>query len=228
MGTTDDLLRQAVGSAALSEFDSSEVLSEYGIPVAAAILTTSAVEAVSAAEELGYPVVLKGCGADLIHKSEAGVIRLNILNSDAVTAAFDDIRASGPETMDGILVQELIKGRRELVAGMVRDSQFGPCVMFGLGGILAEVLNDVSFRIAPLGERDAIALMDEIRGAAILEPVRGMSAADRSTLARSLSALGRIGLEHDLIDAIDVNPMLLRDDGSPVAVDATIYLTTRS
>lgn len=209
----------------LSEFESREVLESYGIPVVATTLATTQHEAVEAAAGIGYPVVLKGCGAGLTHKSEVGAVKLNLTTGDEVASAFTAIEAAAAGALDGILVQPQVRGTRELVAGMVRDSQFGPCVMFGLGGIYTEVLDDVSFRIAPLQESDALAMMDSIRGAAILGPVRGTAAADRSALSRILVSLGRIGMENDSIDAIDVNPLLLQDDGTPVAVDAAIWLT---
>ena len=209
----------------MSEFESRNILDSYGIPVVAATLVTTQQEAVEAAAGTGYPVVLKGCGADLTHKSEVGAVKLNLTTSAEVASAFTDIEAAAAGGLDGILVQPQVKGTRELVAGMVRDPQFGPCVMFGLGGIFTEVLDDVSFRIAPLRERDASAMMDSIRGSAILGPVRGTAPADRSALSRTLIALGRIGLENDSIEAIDVNPLLLQDDGLPVAVDAAIWIT---
>lgn len=209
----------------LSEFESGKLLESYGIPVVATTLATTRQDAVEAAAGTGYPVVLKGCSADLTHKSEAGVVKLNLTTSAEVASAFTAIETAAAGALDGIMVQPQIKGARELVAGMIRDPQFGPCVMFGLGGIFTEVLDDVCFRIAPLQERDALAMMDIIRGSAILGPVRGTAPADRSSLSRTLIALGRIGLENDQIDAIDVNPLLLQENGAPVAVDAAIWLT---
>jgi len=209
----------------LSEFESGKILESYGIPVVATTLATTPQEAVEAAASTGYPVVLKGCGADLTHKSEAGAVKLNLTTSAEVASAFTAIEAAAAGALDGILVQPQIKGTRELVAGMIRDPQFGPCVMFGLGGIFTEVLDDACFRIAPLEERDALAMMDSIRGSAILGPVRGTAAADRSALAGILITLGRIGLENDQVEAIDVNPLLLQEDGTPVAVDAAIWTT---
>ena len=209
----------------LSEFESGRLLDSYGIPVVATILATTRQEAVEAAAGTGYPVVLKGCSAGLTHKSEAGVVKLNLTTSAEVASAFAAIETAAAGALDGILVQPQIKGTRELVAGMVRDPQFGPCVMFGLGGIFTEVLDDACFRIAPLQERDALAMMDTIRGSAILGPVRGTAPADRSALSRTLIALGRIGLENDQVEAIDVNPLLLQENGTPVAVDAAIWLT---
>ena len=225
METRADLSSRVREMRSLSEFESRNVLDSYGIPVVASTLATTQREAVEAAADTGYPVVLKGCSAGLTHKSEAGVVRLNLTTSAEVASAFTTIEAAASEALDGILVQPQIKGTRELVAGMVRDPQFGPCVMFGLGGIFTEVLDDVCFRIAPLRERDATAMMDGIRGSAILGPVRGTAPADRSALSSTLVALGRIGLENDSIEAIDVNPLLLQENGAPLAVDAAIWIT---
>lgn len=225
METGADLPRRAGETRSLSEFESRQILDSYGIPVVATTLVTTQQEAVEAAAGTGYPVVLKGCGAGLTHKSELGVVKLNLTTGAEVASAFTGIEAAAAGELDGILVQPQIRGTRELVAGMVRDPQFGPCVMFGLGGVYTEVLDDVSFRIAPLQERDALAMMDGIRGSAILGPVRGTAPADRSALTGILVALGRIGLEKDHIEAIDVNPLLLQQNGTPVAVDAAIWTT---
>lgn len=225
METGADLSSRAGDGRSLSEFESHKILDSYGIPMVATTLVTTQQEAVDAAADTGYPVVLKGCGAGLAHKSEAGVVKLNLTTSAEVAAAFRAIEIAAAGGLDGILVQPQIRGTRELVAGMVRDPQFGPCVMFGLGGIFTEVLDDVSFRIAPLQESDALAMMDGIRGSAILGPVRGTAPADRSALTGVLVALGRIGLEKDHIEAIDVNPLLLQENGTPVAVDAAIWTT---
>ena len=123
-----------------------------------------------------------------------------------------------------MLVKEMVSGRRELVMGMIRDPQFGPCVMFGIGGIFTEILEDVCFRVAPLTRDDAEALMDGIRGKKILEAVRGMSAVDRDVLADILVAVGQIGLDHAAVKEIDINPLKI-SKGRPVAVDALIVLT---
>jgi acetyl-CoA synthetase (ADP-forming) len=123
--------------------------------------------------------------------------------------------------MDGVLVQEMLPGERELVIGLIRDPQFGPCVMFGLGGIYTEILKDVTFRVAPLEPRDAREMMDEIKSAKILGPFRGKEPVDRDVLEQALIAMGKIGLEHDEIKEIDVNPLIIHK-GKPVAVDALV------
>ncbi len=124
--------------------------------------------------------------------------------------------------MDGVLVQEMLPGERELVIGLIRDPQFGPCVMFGLGReFITEILKDVTFRVAPLEPRDAREMMDEIKSAKILGPFRGKEPVDRDVLEQALIAMGKIGLEHDEIKEIDVNPLIIHK-GKPVAVDALV------
>jgi acetyl-CoA synthetase (ADP-forming) len=122
-----------------------------------------------------------------------------------------------------VLVQEMVKGQRELVVGMTRDPQFGPCVMFGLGGIFTEILKDVSFRKAPLEKRDALEMMREIKGQKILDAVRGMEAANIDVLADILINVGKIGVENDKIKEIDINPIIL-SKGQPIAVDALVVV----
>jgi acyl-CoA synthetase (NDP forming) len=224
-----EIIKKAVKkrAGALSEHESKDVLSAYGVPVTREFLVKKMKDAVERAEEIGYPVVLKGSGRALLHKTEMDVIRLGLKNSKEVRAAFKEIKANGGKALEGILVQEMVKGQRELVIGLIRDAQFGPCVMFGLGGIYTEILRDVSFRVAPLEKRDALEMMEEIKGKKILDAFRGMDPADREALAEALVGLGKIGLEHEAVKEIDVNPLILTKDGRPVAVDALIVLEVK-
>ena len=215
------------GKRTLSEYESKQVLAAYGIPVTREYLTANEPEMRDAAARIGYPIVLKGCDAELAHKSEKGVVRVDIRNDDEAKAAFAEIcEAMSASGAGSVLVQEYLGGGRELVAGMIRDPQFGPSVMFGLGGILTEILNDVAFRIAPIERSDAMEMMDEIRGRRILDAVRGMKAVDRAALADILVAIGRIGVENPEIDEIDINPLIICK-GKPVTVDALIGLVTK-
>ena len=125
----------------------------------------------------------------------------------------------------GLLVQEMVKGSRELMVGMTRDAQFGPCVMFGLGGIFTEILKDVSFRVAPITKRDAFEMMEEIKARKILDEIRGMPAADREALSEILIKIGQVGLENESVKEIDVNPLILQES-KPVAVDALVVLAS--
>jgi len=217
----------AKGQKSLSEFESKQLLASYGIPVCRESLVQSEEEAVEKATSFGFPVVLKACGAALTHKTEGNLIRLWLRRPEEVKEAYRDLTRRTSEGLDGILVQEMVSGNRELVIGLIRDAQFGPCVMFGFGGVFTEVLNDVSFRVAPLEEWDAMEMMEEIRAKKILENFRGEPAVDRRILAESLIALGRIGLENDSVEEIDVNPLKFRD-GKPIAVDALVVLADKA
>jgi acetyl-CoA synthetase (ADP-forming) len=210
------------GRSVLSEYESKQVLAHYGIPVTTEMLIRNEQELSEAIERIHFPIVLKGCSPELSHKTEKNLIILDVRNREAALEAFREISAKiGPD--DAVLVQEMVRGARELVAGMTRDAQFGPCVMFGLGGVFTEALKDVCFRMAPLSSRDAFEMMEDIRGHKVLGPVRGMPEANREELAEILVTVGRIGLENNRIKEIDINPLILRD-GRPVAVDALVVL----
>lgn len=211
------------GRTTLSEYESKQVLAAYHIPVARDILAGDLDELMNAAQDIGYPLVLKGCSPEITHKTEKGLIRLDIRNDDEAKSAFDELMNNMKGTGEGVLVQEIVKGKRELLVGLTRDPQFGPCVMFGLGGIFAEILKDISFRIAPLEERDALEMMQEIKGAKILEAVRGMEAVDLDLLVEILIQVGRIGLENERIKEIDINPVII-SGRRPVSVDALVVL----
>lgn len=211
---------------ALSEHDSKEFLSKYGVPVTPESLVTTAEDAVAAAAVLGYPAVLKACGPEITHKTERNLVAVNLKNEDEVREAFDEIAGNlADEPHEGVIVYRMVKGERELAIGLIRDPQFGPCVMFGLGGIFTEILRDASFRVAPINDSDALHMMEDIQAKEILGPVRGMSEADKGALAKALVGLGRIGVEQDDIAEIDVNPLIITPGGEPIAVDALVVLT---
>ncbi len=213
----------AEGRHILSEYESKLLLAQYGIPVTREIVVEDETDLISAARDIGYPLVLKGCSSEISHKTETNIIRLDIRTDEEATTAFRQIKANMNGRPGGVLVQEMVRGQRELMAGLTRDPQFGPCVMFGLGGIFTEILKDVSFRLAPLKHLDALDMMREIKGHKILEAVRGMEPADTEMLAQVLIRLGDIGVENDPIKEIDINPLIIRG-GKPVAVDALVVL----
>jgi acyl-CoA synthetase (NDP forming) len=221
METRPALLDAATGT--LSEHDSKQVVAEYGVPVTAEQIVDTESEAVTAAAAIGYPVVLKASGAAMIHKTEMNLVHLDLRSEQEVRAAYQRLRSESEVEVDEVLVQQMVTGERELVVGMTRDPQFGPCVMLGLGGIFTEVLRDTAFRIAPLGRRDAMNMMDEIRGSRLLDAVRGMPPVDRDALADILIAVGKMAMDHDVISEVDINPLKFID-GKPVAVDALIAL----
>ena len=213
----------ADGRSALSEYEAKQFLKTYQIPVTRERAVTDKEGLKAAIEEIGFPLVLKGCASTIAHKTGKGLIEVDIRNMEEALDAFQNIMANMTEEDSQVLVQEMIKGQRELVVGLTRDPQFGPCVMFGLGGIFTEVLKDISFRVAPLEKRDALEMMSEIKAHKILDAVRGMPEADRDLLADILINVGRIGLENDVIKEIDINPLIL-SGSKPVAVDALVVL----
>ena len=208
----------------LTEYESKKLLSSYGIPVTKERLVHNPSELREAVRQIGYPLVIKGCSSTLAHKTEQGLVFLDIRNDQEAEAAFQNAMARMTESDKAVLVQEWVKGRRELVAGMTRDPQFGPCVMFGLGGIFTEVLKDISFRVAPIEKRDALEMAGEIKSHKILDKVRGMPAANMETLCEILITVGRIGLENPGVKEIDINPLIL-SGADPVAVDALVVLS---
>lgn len=206
----------------LSEHESKRLLARHGIPVVEEVLCATRAEAEAAARRLGFPVAAKGCHASLAHKTELGLVRLGLADEAALGAAFEALMPRLPEG-GGVLVQRMLPGRRELLAGLLRDPQFGPCVSLGLGGVLAEALEDVTFRRAPLDRAEARRMAGELRGARLLGACRGEPAADLEALAAILVALGELGLARPDIAAIDINPLILVE-GRPVAADALVLL----
>jgi acyl-CoA synthetase (NDP forming) len=221
MKIIEDALKR--GAATLTEYESKLFLADFGIPVTREKTVTSENDAVAAAEEIGYPVVLKGSGDELSHKTELDIIALDLREEKDVRTAYANITSHTDVPVKEVLVQQMIKGERELVVGLTRDAQFGPCVMFGLGGIFTEILEDVAFRVAPLTREDAMEMMDSIRGKKILDAVRRKPPVDRDAMADILVAIGEIGLNYEQVKEIDINPIKILN-GKPIAVDALVVL----
>jgi len=171
--------------------------------------------------------VLKGLGTKLTHKTERGLVHLNLKDAGEVRQAAADVAGSAGADLEGYLIQPMLSGRREFVAGLFHDDQFGPVVMFGLGGIFTEALNDVAFRIAPVDEKEAGEMIDELRSRKLLGPFRGEPAAVRERLVQTLTGLSRLGLEFPDVTEVDINPLLVGPDGQATAVDALIVLGER-
>ncbi len=209
-------------NGALNENEAKMVLGMSGIPVIEETAAANTEEAVAAAERIGYPVVLKGLGPDLLHKSEMGIVFVNLDSPEQVRHAAEQITARGGNRIEGLLVQPFIAARRELMAGMVRDPQFGPIIMFGLGGVLAEALADTTCRLLPLSVADAREMVTDLRSAALLGAFRGEPAVDREGLADLILKLGELAQTCPDIAEIDLNPLLVAPDGRIKAVDALI------
>jgi acetyltransferase len=211
----------------LSESASKQLLAAFGVPFARESIASDADEAARAAESIGFPVALKLGGDAIAHKSERDLVRLGLADGAAVRAAAGELLAKARRD-DGpvhLLVAEMVRGKRELIAGLVRDPSFGPCVLLGLGGILTEALGDVVFAAAPLAEADAHALIRGLRASHLLtKPFRGEPPVDADALARLLVSLGRVAAERPDVASVDLNPVIVRQDGKPVAVDALVEL----
>jgi acetate---CoA ligase (ADP-forming) subunit beta len=209
----------------LSEADSKALLAGFGLPVLPERVVDDAEAAVGAAEELAYPVVLKLCGDQIAHKTERGLVRLGLGDAEAVRRAATDLLAAA--TSDdgevGLLVAPMVRGNRELIAGLADDAQFGMTVMVGVGGILAEAVADVSIRLVPIDRADAREMIDDLATQSLLGPFRGEPAVDRQRLADVLLGLSRAAEGTPALVSADLNPLIIVD-GAPIAVDALVEL----
>lgn len=215
----------AVGGRTLSEAASKRLVAAYGVPVPEEREVPDPPGAVAAAAELGFPVALKLCGPGIAHKTERGLVRLGLGEGAAVERAAAGLLAAAQPT-DGpvtLLVAPMATFTRELIAGLLVDPTFGPCVMLGIGGILAEALADVTFRLAPIETVDAEDMIDDLRSRAVLGPFRGEGPVDRAALTGVLCGLGRLAVEHPEVRSVDLNPLAIVD-GRPVALDALVEL----
>jgi acetate---CoA ligase (ADP-forming) len=218
----------AAGRSRLAEAEALELLAAYGIPVARGTLAVTPDVAVAEADRMGYPVVLKIVAPAIVHKTEVGGVRVNLGDASEVRRGFEQIMAGArrarPEAdVSGVLVQPMVHEARELIVGMTRDPVFGPLAMYGLGGILVEVLHDVSFRIAPFDREEARRMMREIRGARLLDAVRGWPPADRGAVEDVLLRVARLVTDCPEIAELDVNPLMAMPSGV-VAADARVML----
>lgn len=205
-------------------------MTAYGIPTPADRLATTTDEAAALAREIGFPVVLKLASPDILHKTDVGGVLVNVQDEAAARAGFETIlaraRAAQPAArLTGVQVQQMITGGQEVIVGVKRDPTFGPLLMFGLGGVYVEALADVSFRLAPLTERDAWEMLEEVRSARLLAGVRGLPAADRAALVRAIVRVGQLAADNPEIAELDLNPLLVLPAGQGVvAVDARIIV----
>ncbi len=216
------------GRTLLTEVEAKQVLKEAGIQVTDTRLAKDKAEARQIAKELGYPVVLKIVSPDIIHKSDIGGVKLGLTDDAAVGAAHDEIisaakRAAPSANLHGVSVQAMAEPGTEIILGMSKDPQFGPVLMFGLGGVLVEVLKDVAFRIVPLTDRDVKQMVREIKGFPVLEGYRGQDPADLEEIERAILKLSNYVEQHEEIKELDLNPVFAYKDGL-AAVDARIVL----
>jgi len=212
----------------LLETESRAVLTEYDVALPEAALATTAQQARDAAAKMAYPVAIKVVSPDIIHKSDAGGIKLNLKDAAEVEKAFGDIMVNGEkattkERITGTLISPMAGPGQECIIGMIRDPQFGPVIMFGLGGIFVEVLKDVSFRVAPLAQEDIDEMIEEIKGYKVLTGIRGEKAKDVDALKHIIAKLSRIAIDNPEIAEIDLNPVIVHEQGASI-VDSRIIL----
>ncbi|MFX1495334.1 MAG: acetate--CoA ligase family protein [Promethearchaeota archaeon] len=208
----------------LTEFESKELLKEIGIPIPDHRLTSSKEQTVSAARDIGFPLVLKLIAEDIVHKSDTGAVKLNLKDEEEVAKAFDELMQIPSQKEKQISVQKMANEPiTELIIGMTTDAQFGPALMFGIGGILVELLEDVSFRIAPITEYDAKEMIHEIKGFPILDGYRGKPKADLNAIVETLLKISELVTKYEEINEMDLNPVFIYDKGL-ICVDARLIL----
>lgn len=216
------------GRSLLTEIEAKELLKQAGVSVVDTKLATSREEAISISQQFGFPVVLKITSSDVVHKSDAGGVKLGLKTATQVGKAYDDImraiKKQYPEAkIDGVSVQKMARPGVEVIIGMSKDAQFGPVLMFGLGGILVEILKDVSFRIVPLVPRDAREMIKDIKGYPLLEGYRGQEPVDVANLEELILKVSNFVEQHPEVAELDLNPIFAYSDGA-VAVDARVIL----
>ena len=212
----------------LSEVEAKAALAEAGVPVTATALARTREEAAAQAEAIGYPVALKVVSPNVAHKSDVGGVVLGLESAGAAAEAYDGIiaavgAAQPGAVIEGVSVQSMAEPGVEVIVGMTTDAQFGPVMMFGLGGIMVEVLGDVAFRLAPLGEGDARDMIDEIQGRQVLDGVRGQPPVDVAAIAAMLDQVSQFAAAHPEVAELDLNPVIATPGGA-IAVDARIVL----
>ena len=191
-------------------------------------LATNVQEAVSAADKMGYPLAMKVVSPDIIHKSDAGGVKLNVNSTQEVEKGFEEIlknakRVTSRERILGVILSPMVLPGQECIIGMIRDRQFGPVIMFGLGGIFVEVLKDIAFRVAPLAQEDIDDMVREIKGYPVLEGIRGESRKDIEALKSTLAKLSQIAIDNPEIQEVDLNPVIVHEKGASI-VDSRIII----
>jgi len=212
----------------LTEDKAKEILKEHGIPVPKEELAENEEKAIEIAKKIGFPVALKLISPDILHRSDAKAIMLNLKSEEELRKGFKEIIKNAKNfdpyaRIHGVLVQEMLPQGREVIVGLIKDPQFGHVVMFGLGGIFVEILKDVAFRVTPIDKKEALKMMKEIKGYKILEGVRGISPSDINAIADVIVKVSELGVKMPEIKELDINPLFAYEKGA-VAVDCRIIL----
>ncbi len=212
------------GIESLNEDQAKKIFKKLGLPVVREIRVESIEDIHGAAQTIGYPVVLKGIAKQMLHKTEAGMVEVGITNEARLRQAAQRMKSRAGDGFDAFLIQPLIQGRREFTAGMFQDPQFGPVIMFGVGGVLTEALKDMVLRLAPLSDADLDDMLDNLKSKALLGSFRGEAAVSLTELKSVLRGLSDLAMACPGIREIDINPLIISPDGSPVAVDGLMIL----
>ena len=212
------------GVTSLNEDQAKQIFKNLGVPVVEEMQVEFIEDLPKAGKALGYPVVLKGIAKETLHKSEAGMVQVGISKEGALKDAARKMLDRAGDNFEAFLVQPMIQGRREFTAGMFRDAQFGPVIMFGVGGVLTEALKDTVFRLAPLSEKDLEDMLDNLASQALLGPFRGEPGVNRSEFKSVLKGLSDLALACPGIKEMDINPLIVSPNGMPVAVDGLMIL----
>jgi len=230
MSKTSELFKQVIkgGGKSLLETEAKTVCMEYGIPVTKFKLANNETEAVKFATSIGFPVVLKIVSPDIIHKSDVGGVIVGIKNAQEVRSGYgqimDNVRKHNPKArIVGMLVQEMAPAGTEVIVGSIKDPQFGPALMFGLGGVFVEVLKDVTFRIAPVNEDEATEMISEVKAYPLLKGYRNMPPADLKAIIKILLNTSKLVMDNPEIKELDLNPIIVYEKGAKT-VDARIIL----
>jgi len=230
LNKTSKIIAQAYNESrkVLLENEAKTICSEYGIPVTKSILAKTFKETVIAAQQIGFPVVIKIVSPDIIHKSDSGGVKLDLKNITEVEKAFTDIMKNvkiynKKAKIIGVLVQEMAKPSIEVIVGAIKDPQFGQTLMFGLGGVFVEILKDVTFRVAPIIEEEAFEMISEVKAYPLLKGYRNTPPSDINSLAKLLINTSKLIIENPEIKELDLNPVIVYEKGLKV-VDARIIL----
>jgi len=210
------------GKHALTEYESKRLLSDYGLKTTRDAIVHTAEEALEQADVLGYPVALKLSGQEFLHKTELGGVKLNLESETSLRDAVEDFKQRFEEPTP-LLISEHVKSTRELIAGVTRNDEYGLTLAFGIGGIFAEVIGDVVFRLLPISEAEIKSMFEDLIYKEFLGPFRGEPETDLNALSDALMAVGKCALDRDDVASIDVNPILI-SGGLPIAVDALVEL----
>ena len=223
----DDARKKGTNTLGLESFD---ILKAYGIPTVGTAISKTLKETVDAAEEIGYPLVMKIISPQISHKSDVGGIKLNLNNAEDVKAAYEDMMAKIPEkvpdaVLEGVQLQKMVSGGKEVIIGMIQDPTFGPTLMFGLGGIYVEILKDVKFAIAPVNENDVSSMISGIRTHKLLEGSRGSAPADIPAIKDIILRVSQLVMDFPEISEFEINPLIVFDEGEgALAVDMRLIL----